>query len=180
MREMRDLLIKNKKGQIESVLLAVITIFIIGIIILFMNHLNKQVYSSLDDYLKENPKYNDTEAQHLTEKFDDIEGSRIWDYSFLAIFVGILIQMLIFSFASRVNIAFFWIFILMGIVILLVGTVLSSIWQEMSQNPVFSETIERFVITNAILGTYYPTIVTAILFLAMIVLFGKFPGGEQG
>ena len=86
--------------------------------------------------------------------------------------------MLIFSFATKTNIAFFWIFILLGIVILIVGVVLSNIWQETASQSEFAETILRFPITNAILGTYYPTVIVAILFLGMIILFGKFPGQE--
>ena len=169
---------KNKKGQIQGVLLAVITIFVVAIILFFLNHLNREIYSGLDDYL-EGSKYKDTEAQAVVQDLEQIETSRIWDYAFLAIFVGMMINMLIFSFASRTNVAFFWIFVLMGIVILIVGTVLSNIWQEIAVNPEFSTTIDRFIITNTLLGTHYPTIITGLLFLGMIIMFGKFPGGRE-
>ena len=142
-----------------------------------MNHLNEKVYTSLDEYMEDSP-YNQTEAHQATEDFQEIERSHIWDYVFLAIFIGLMIQMLIFSFATKTNIAFFWIFILLGIVILIVGVVLSNIWQETASQSEFAETILRFPITNAILGTYYPTVIVAILFLGMIILFGKFPGQE--
>lgn len=142
-----------------------------------MNKLNQQVYSELDEYI-EGSNYNNTEAHQATEELLEIEESNIWDWVFLAVFIGMMIQMLVFSFASRINIAFFWVFILMAIVILIVGVVLSNIWQEVASNPEFTDTIARFPITNAILGTYYPTVIVAILFLGMIVLFGKFPGRE--
>jgi len=177
---MRSLIKKeNKKGQFASILLAVITIFIIAIILLFFNHLNKQVYDSLDEYL-EDSEYDNTESHQITEKLQEIEGSRIWDYVFLAAFMGIMIQMIVLSFASKTNVAFFWIFVLLGIIILVVGTILSNIWQEIAINPEFSETIARFTITNTILGSYYPTIITGIFFLGLIIIFGKFPGlGEE-
>ena len=142
-----------------------------------MNKLNQQVYSELDEYI-EGSNYNNTEAHQATEELLEIEESNIWDWVFLAVFIGMMIQMLVFSFASRINIAFFWVFILMAIVILIIGVVLSNIWQEVASNPEFTDTIARFPITNAILGTYYPTVIVAILFLGMIVLFGKFPGRE--
>jgi len=156
----------------------VVTIVIIGIILLFMNHFNEKIYTSLDEYM-EDSDYNQTEAHQATEDFQEIEQSHIWDYVFLAIFIGLMIQMLIFSFASKINIAFFWIFVLLGIIILIVGVVLSNIWQEVASNPEFAETILRFPIANALLGTYYPTAIVAILFLGMIILFGKFPGQEN-
>ena len=46
---------KDKKGQIESIIFAVIIIAVIGFIIFFMNHLNKQLYDSFGDYLEDNP-----------------------------------------------------------------------------------------------------------------------------
>lgn len=169
---------KNKKGQVVSMILAVITIFIIGIILLFMNRLNSEVYGSLDSYL-EDSDYNNTEAHQTLQDIEGVENSNIWDYAFLAIFFGVMIQMLLFSFASRQNVAFFWVFVILAIVVLIIGVALSNIWQEIAANPEFATTIARFPITNNILGTYYPTIVTAITFLGMIILFGKFPGQQQ-
>lgn len=172
-------LIQNKKGQLVSIILVVITLFVIGIILFFFNHLNKQVYDSLDKYFEENPDLNNTEAHQATEDLQGIEGSRIWDYAFLAVFFGMMIQMLIFSFASRTNVAFFWLFVISGILILIIAVALSNIWQEMAANPEFATTLTRFTITNTILGTYYPTIITGVMFLGLIILFGKFPGQQE-
>ena len=154
-----------------------ITVFVIGLVLFFLSHFNKTFYDEFDDLLEEGD-YNNTEAHQALEKFQTIEGTNIWDYAFLAIFIGLMIQMLLFSFATRINIAFYWIFALVGIMILIVGTVLSNVWQEVAANPVFSETILRFPIANMLLGTYYPIAVTAFLFLGMIILFGKTPDKE--
>ena len=169
----------NKKGQFESVLFAIVVIVIIGIILFFMNHVNEKLYGELDEYFEGNEDLNNTEAHLALQDIHDVEKSNIWDWVFLAIFIGMIIQMLVFSFASRTNIAFFWIFVILSIVILISGVVLSNIWQEIVVNGEFSETIVRFPITNSILGTYYPTIIVAIIFFALIVLFGKFPGQQQ-
>lgn len=169
----------NKRGQIEGVILAVITLFVIGIILLFMNHMNKQVYDKFDKYMEESPDYNNTEAHQVVEKLQDVEGGRIWDYAFLAIFIGMFIQMIVLAFASRTNVLFFWIFALLSIVILMLGVILSNIWQEIVAEPEFATTISRFTITNTILGTYYPTIITGLVFFGLIFLFGKFPGQTE-
>lgn len=166
----------NKKGQFESVLLAVITIFIIGIILFFSSHMNKQIYDSLDSYLEGEPDYNDSEAHKALEKIQYVEGTNIWDWAFLAIFIGLIIQIVMFSFATRINIAFYWIMVLLDLPILIVGAVLSNVWQSFAANAEFATTILRFPITNLLLGTYYPIAVTVIIFFASIILFGKRPG----
>ena len=170
---------KDKKGQIESIIFAVIIIAVIGFIIFFMNHLNKQLYDSFGDYLEDNPEYNQTEAHLALQDIQGVEGSRIWDWVFFAVFIGLNIQMIVFSFASRQNLVFFWLFVFIGITILILSVVLSNIWQEFVANPEFVTTLLRFPITNAILGSYFPTIVTGVFYLSLIVLFGKFPGAQE-
>ena len=165
----------GKRGQFESYLLAVITIVIIGIILFFFNHMSKEVYSGFNQYFETSPDYNQSEAHQAMEKFEAIESSNIWDYAFLAIFIGLIIQIVMFSFATRINIAFYWILIIVDLPVLIVGVVLSNVWQELAANTEFVTTIARFPITNLLLGTYYPLAVTFLIFIASIVLFGKRP-----
>ena len=171
-------LLKNKRGQVESIILVVVTIFIIGIIVFFMNHVNEKVYTALDVNFEANADLNDTEAHKAVQAFQEVEQGSIWDFAFLAIFIGLMIQMLIFSFASKANIAFFWIFVIIGIISLVLGVMLSNIWQGVAANGEFVSTVARFPIMDALLGSYFPLIVTAFMFMMMIVLFGKFPGQD--
>lgn len=165
----------NKKGQVESIILVVITIVVIGIILFFFNHVNKQLYDSFDDYFEGNENFNDTEAHTTLENIQGVEGSNIWDWAFLAAFIGLNIQIIIFSFASRQNIAFFWLFIIIGIVVLLLGVILSNIWQDLASNPEFVTTLTRFPITNALIGTYYPTVITGVFYFTLFILFARLP-----
>jgi len=167
--------IQGKKAQFESILFGIIMIVIIGILLFFLSHFNKEIYDSFNEVLTES-KYNDSEATDAIQKFQTIEGSNIWDYAFLAIFIGIMIQMLLLSFATRINVAFYWIFSILAIVILFVGVVMSNMWMKLVEQPEFVTTITRFPITNTLLGTYYPTVITMFILIAMIVLFGKPPG----
>lgn len=169
----------HKKAQIAGVILAVVTLFIVAIILLFMNTLNKQVYDKFDKYMNDTPKYNGTEAHDVVQKLQKVEGGKIWDYVFLALFIGMFIQMIVLAFASRTNVLFFWIYVILALIILVIGTVLSNIWQEVAVQPTFAESILRFPIANTILGSYYPTMITAFIFLGMIFIFGKFPGQTE-
>lgn len=140
----------NKKGQFETKLIAIIVIFIIGILFIFFNKFNNELYDHLDEYFEESEKYNDSEAQVALGKIQDVENSA-WDYAFLAIFAGLIIQIVLFSFATRINLAFFWLMIVLDIPVLVVGVILSNIWQEIVINPEFASQAIRFPITNAIL-----------------------------
>jgi hypothetical protein len=167
---------RNKKAQFESKLLAIIIIVIIGIILLFFNRLNNELYSGLDEWLNDTAASgtNYSEAREALEGIQTVENS-IWDYAFLAIFIGLILQIILFSFATRINIAFFWIMLILDIPILVVGVVLSNIWQEIASNPEFTTTIARFPITNSLLGTYFPIAVVFLIFVTSIILFGKRP-----
>ena len=165
----------NKKAQFESKILAVIMIFVIGVILIFFNRVNVELYESLDGYFNESEDYNDSLAHQTNTKILSIETS-IWDYVFLAVFVGIIIQIILFSFATRISLAFYWLSVLIDLPLLILGVILSNIWQNIAANPEFTETIARFPITDMILGSYYPIGVVFIIFLTSIVLFGKRPG----
>ena len=84
----------------------------------------------------------------------------------------------IFSYQTPINPIFFWISVILAMFWLFVGTLLSNLWQGIAEQPQLADTIARFPIMNAILGSYYPTIVTFILIIGMILLFGKPIGGE--
>jgi hypothetical protein len=169
----------NKKAQVAGTILAVVTLFIVAIILLFMNHMNKQVYDKFDEFMNDSSTYNNTEAHDVVRELQDVEGSSIWDYVFLAVFVGMIIQMVVLAFASRTNVLFFWIYVILALVVVVLGSILSNIWQEVAAEPAFTETLTRFTITDTILGSYYPTIITGIIFFAMIFIFGKFPGQTE-
>lgn len=164
----------NNKAQFQTTLLVIITIFIIAIILFFFNHLNNALYSGLDEYFNDTTTFNESEARDAVQRIQRVDNS-VWDYAFLAIFIGLLIQIALFSFATRVNIAFYWLLVLLDLPILIVGVILSNIWQEVSIQPEFATTIARFPITDALLGTYFPIALTIIFFFGAVILFGKRP-----
>jgi len=171
------MLLKNKKGQFGSTLLVVLLIFIVAIIIFFSNHIFSQFYQKVADTL-EDTGYNNTEAHTVVQDIRTAENST-WDYAILAIVIGLIIQLVILSFSTRIMPALYWIYILESIVILIVGSILSVIWVTMAENPEFADTILRFPITDIILGNTFMFLITGIIVLGGILLFGKgFSGGE--
>jgi len=167
------MIIYNKHAQFETKLLAIILIFIVGIILLFLNRVNTEIYGSFDKYFNESETLNNTEAHQALKTINAFENSSMWDYAFLAIYIGFILQVVLFSFATRINLAFYWILIVLDVPTLLVAVVLSNIWQSIAVNPQFVSTIARFPITNLLLGSYYPIAALVIIFLGSILLFGK-------
>ena len=178
MRSILSKLKKNKRAQFESTLLAIISLFILAVVIFFFNHMNKQIYDKFDGYFNTSETFNNTVAHETLRDIQEVEGSNIWDWAFLAIFIGIIVQIVMFSFATRINIAFYWLMVLIDIPILIVGVVLSNIWQALVANGEFAVTILRFPITNLLLGSYFPILIVILIFIASIVLFGKRPGQQ--
>lgn len=175
-------LLKSQKTEFESTLLVVIMLVATGVIIVFMSHVNHMFYSKMEKYLAGHEKYNNTEAHRVAQDIVRVEESSMWDYASLFILMGLIANMLIFSFATRISPVFFWLFVLMSTTIVFTAVILSNIWQTWSANPEFAETIQRFPITNALLGNYLVPIALGVIFLGLIVLFGKMPpelGGEK-
>lgn len=164
---------KNKKGDIQTLLFLVIALMFIGIVFLFMNHLNQKIFIELEEQLT-NSNYNDTEA-YSTLTTIQLRDQSVWDYAFIIIFVGCLIATAISAWAVRISPVFFWIYVILGIFILVAGVILSNVWQDLANDPAFASEIARLPMTNMILGSYYPLAITAILIITLGLLFGKPP-----
>ena len=168
----------NKKGDIVSILIAIVSIAIIGILIFFVSHTRDQLFTAFDDYFEESENYNNSEAQIALARINTVENAA-WDYAFLGLAMGFFLALALTSFSTKISPIFYWIYGLISLIGLISGVILSNLWQELVANPEFATTITRFPITNALLGTYYPLFVTGLIVVSMILLFGKPPGADQ-
>lgn len=170
---------ENKRGDIQSIIYITMFLVIVGIVIFLISHTNIELFTELQDVLN-NSDYNSTEAYTQATNFKDVNQSRLWDYAFLGLFFGSLIAIGLSSYAVRISPIFYWVYAVLSLVVLTLGTILSNLWQSISSDPEFATTITYFPIMNTLLGSYYPIIVTAIVIIAMMVLFGKPPGQQEG
>ena len=99
----------NKKGDIPSILYAIVAVAVVGIIILFGSHLNNAVYDSFDDYFDDNPTFNDTTAHQTVNEIQTKENS-LWDYVFLGIAMGYLLITALSAYSTRISPIFYWIY----------------------------------------------------------------------
>lgn len=171
-----DKMIKmNKRGQIETFIFVIAALFVAAIILFFFNHLFDSIYTEFDDALG-NSKYNGTEAHVELQEYQAATNS-IWDFAFLGIAIGYVLLLVLTAYSTNISAAFYWIYIILSLVGLMIGVMLSNIWEQLATNPEFATTITRFPITNTLLGSLYPTFITFILAIFVILLFGKRGGG---
>jgi len=165
------------KGDVASIIYVIIFLAVVGIVIFLISHVNNEIFSELETSLNETG-YAGTEAADAAYDFKTSNQSRLWDYAFLGIFMGCMIAIGISAYAVKISPIFYWVYGLMSLFVLAMGVLLSNAWQALAAEPEFATTLTRFTIMNTMLGTWFPTIVTAIIILFMIVLFGKSPGQE--
>lgn len=167
----------NRKGDFSTIIYLVAFLFIVAVVMLFTNKLNGEIFGELEDSLED--EYNNTESINVLIDIKEKDSSGIWDYAFLGIFLGSLIAIGLSAWAIRISPVFFWIYGIMSLFVLGLGVVLSNVWQDMAADAEFASTISNFAITNMLLGSYYPLIVTGVIILTMGIMFGKPPEGGE-
>lgn len=168
----------NKKGDIPTLFFIIVGIFVVGMIIFTITHFTRQLYSGIDNVFDRNTRYNNSEAHLALNRVETFERS-IWDYVFLAFAIGYVLTLALLSYSTRVNNVFFWLFTVASLFGLFLGVVLSNTWSSYANNPEFATTLVTFPITNAILGNFYPIFVTMMIAMFLVMLFGKFGGGDE-
>lgn len=169
----------NKKGaDPQSVIIAIISLFVAGIIIVLFSNMFGQIYDQVDVFLNESDGLGGAEAQEAIQEINLVEHSA-WDYAIIVFVIGYLLVLGFTAFATRISNFFLFVYIILAMIGLFLGVIFANTWQTMAETPAMTETIARFPITNAILGSYFPTVVLAIIVISMILLFGKPFGGEQ-
>ena len=168
----------NKKADIASIIFIVVFLFFIGIVLFFVSHMSDELFGELNSTLISSGR-NTTNTENVLSQAR-ITNRSVWDWAFFGIFMGSLLAVGLSAYAIRISPVFYWIYAILALVVLAIGTMLSNVWQDMTADPTFATTITQFPITNSILGTYYPMITVAIVFFAMVILFGKPFGQKEG
>lgn len=163
----------NKKGDFPSLIFAIVIIFAIALILFFYSHLMDRIYGGLDDYFNSSATYNESVARDSLNKINSTNQSA-WDYAVLIIAIGYILALFVSAYSTRISAFFFWIYAILSLMGLGIAVLCANLWQDLSSSSQFSSTISNFPITNSLLGTYYPTFVTFIILIVIIVTFGKF------
>lgn len=174
-------LMKERRGDIQSLFFAVVSVFIAAIVIFVLSHLFFNVYGEVGNILETTGggKYNNSEAHDFIERVQDVESS-IWDYVFLAIAIGYILTLAVLAFSTQISQIFYFIYAVVSIFGLVMGVIFANFWDLMTQNPDLADTLARFPITDTIMGTFLPIYVGVIIVTVLILLFGKLGTGRVG
>lgn len=165
----------NRKGaDPQSIIYTIIVLVSVGIVITLLSNVFSRMYDQFDRNFDNNNQLNGTTAHETLNDIQDVENS-VWDYAFLAIFFSYVFFLEFSAYQLRTITFFFWMYVILGILGLFLGTVMSNLWGVYAANSQNAEVIARFPITNLILGEYYPLVVTIIIGLSLVLLFGKQP-----
>lgn len=169
---------KQKKGQIPSLILAIVSIFVAGIMIFVFSHLFGQIFDELGDRFVEDPSLNNTVANQTLANVQRIQNSSMWDFFFLAIAFAYFLSLMILAFSTRISPVFYVIFAVVSLIGLFVGVALANMWEELANQSVFANTLTRFPIMNTILDNFFPLFIVVMTIAMLIMLFGKSGGGD--
>ena len=172
-------LIIKKGADIPSVIFIVIVLLAIGILFVFTNNLSQEIFDEFGNRIEAMPQYDENTTAVTAIRSIEDQNTRVWDYSFLFISLFFLFALGILAFSTRISPIFYWAYGVLGMLLFTIAIIMSNMWQEFIAADALSSTAANFPITNAILGTYYPSLVLGAIILGMILLFGKSPGGEQ-
>lgn len=159
----------NKRGDFESLLFIIIALIGGAIAFFVLSHLNNSIYTGLQEEM--NVTYSGTESVNALNKIK-ISNNSIWDYAFLILLIGYVIAMGLTAWSVRISPIFMWIYILMCGFLLVVAVVGANLWQDLSTDTEFAETLTHFPIMDYIMSKL-PIFVTVIIGFTIVFLFGK-------
>lgn len=170
----RNTILNNKKGDFQSLVYLVVAVFIAGILMFFFSHFNSALLSAVNSEI--NNTYQNTTALTALDKIQTWN-SNIWDWAFLLLFIGHIMALCATAWFVRISPVFFWVFVFAALFCMVLGVLVSNVWQDMTMDIAFAETLSQFPKTNWILGSKFALIEAAIIAISLIFLFSKPPEG---
>lgn len=157
----------NKKGSARDVVLIAVILFSIGIG-MFMIH---SLFNTAVDKMLVTPVINESSAASSALSSAKSLSDR-FDYIFFGLFIGLVLALMITSWFIGGNPVFMFVYFIVVIIAVVLGTIMSNVWDSVSTASVFGVTVASFPLTNHIL-LYLPYYMSVIGILGIIVMFAK-------
>lgn len=151
----------------RDVILAGVLVFVFGTAFFIMNF----VFNETVDDMLEVPVIN---ASNATA--GSIGGIRNTmgrlDYLVFGLFIGLVLALIISGWFVGGNPIFMFIYFIVVVLGVVFSTIMSNVWETMSQASVFGSTVAEFTITNNLLLNL-PIYMSVIGFIGLVVMFAK-------
>lgn len=163
----------NKKASVQDVGWAMIFFFTAVVLFLVVTY----SYGAVVDKIKLNPAINSSAV--TIASFEDSKSlTSRYDYVSVAILMGFILAIIISGWLVGGHPIFSILYFIFLIVIVMTSYILAFVWNKISTTALLSATVAaKFPISSHILNNF-PTYITVIGFIGMIVMFAK-PRQEQ-
>lgn len=158
----------NKKGDIQSIIIMIIILFVIALVCLFFSRV----------FLEFLGQFKNIEQIHSNENalntVELVESHTIpWlDYLFFFTFIGISLGIIISSAYVDTSPVFLVIFIIVMIILIVLAGIFANVFYEVGTSSELSSTYDQFILTKAIMSNL-PVALLVIIIITIFVLYGK-------
>lgn len=162
-------MIKNKRGDIGSLIITLIVIvFAVGVITMMFS----KFFLELTDVIKDDPTLGAN--NNTQETIEVLETNTIpWlDYFFLFSFIATIIGLIISSIYIDVHPALMVIFIVMLFTVIVFAGIFANVFVEVGETSEMLDTYNQFTMTKAIMN-HLPLICFIVGLIVIFILYGK-------
>jgi|TARA_Y100000310_G_scaffold123868_2_gene122628 small-conductance mechanosensitive channel len=155
----------NKRGQVQDILVFMLTIFSIAIFATVL----WQVGDSIQDGLENSQLYNNDTASSVAS-LD--KTAKMGDTMVGLVFIGLLLTLLISAVLVPTHIIWTVIYLVVGVILWFMSIPLSNAYSQFIQSGSMSGMASNMPLTNQLM-TNLPIFTTIILMLLIVILYGK-------
>ena len=159
----------NKRGQVQDILIFMVTIFGIAIFATVMWKVGDGIQNSLttESTLNMSNSHINNSVNHGITKT-----AKMGDTMVGLAFIGLLLVLLISAILVPTNIIWTVLYMIVGTILWFLSIPISNMWESFINNPSMSGMVAEMPLTNQ-LFTNLPVFTTIILMILIVILYGK-------
>lgn len=167
----------NNSGQIGSflpyILIGIIVVFVFAIVVVPVAYTGDKVF----DELKETDNFG--ESNNTVQQIDKVQDFMIPGFDQLVFFImiGIFIGTLTLAVFTDFHPIVLAMLILVFILLIILGGLFANVHDEVRDTSILSSTADQFALTNLIMGSKLPVIITILGVISIIIILAK-RGGQ--
>lgn len=167
-------LLKQKKGDMPSILVGITVLFVIALSVIFFSHAFVNVLEEMSNQSRIN------ESNETLEIISQVKVKTIpyLDYFFFFSFFAIIIGLIVSAVYIDVNPVFFIVFLIMFIIAIVLGGLYANTFAEVIAEEEIAGTANRFTLTTTIMNIY-PVLIFAVGLIVIVILYGKSRRGGE-
>lgn len=164
----------NKRGDIMSLIVVVVIIFVFAIIGVVFT----KVFKDSIEELNKTPEFQD--SSNIQHAFNTAsEGTKYLDYAFIFLFFALSIGLIISSIYIKTHPAFFVVFLIGWLIAIVLAAVFANVYVEVTNQTELQETSSLFKYTTNMIQIL-PMLIFVVGLIVAVILYGKAKNPSQG